>query len=317
MLAAILAVIATIIGPSTAVAQYAAEVISYSTGTTPTVGFTTASAALGEPERYTGEGAFPGVVSPFNPPYLSSEIVSVGEGGELTLRLSHYAIPQPGVLPEIGLFSNFGLIDVAYPNGQAGTPAGGFGPPDNAIVSVSADGVSWFSLGSTTLDLPANGYTELSDPYSSAAGSVPSDFQQPFAGNLSSFDGLPYSHTTSFDMLDLLAGSGGGKWLDISSSGLPQVGFIRFSLTDDGLPGTSLNFELDAVSISHAALGGPTVPEPATIALAAAVAIATGFTRPRRSRRPCAATAKSVPRPARPRARRTELANLHQKRTRC
>jgi hypothetical protein len=287
MLAAILAVIATIIGPSTAMAQYAAEVISYSAGTTPTVGFTTASAALGEPERYTGESVFPGVVSPFNPPYLSSEIVSVGEGGELTLRLSHYAIPQPGALPEIGLFSNFGLIDVAYPNGLAGTPAGGFGPPDSAIVSVSADGVSWSSLGSTTFDLPTNGYTDLSDPYSSVPGSVPTDFQQPFTGNLSSFDGLPNSHATNFDMLDLLAGSGGGKWLDISSSGLPQVGYIRFSLADDGLPGSSLNFELDAVSISHAALGGPTVPEPAaiTITLAAAIAIATGFTRRRQSLR--------------------------------
>jgi hypothetical protein len=285
MLAAILAVIATIIGPSTAMAQYAAEVISYSAGTTPTVGFTTASAALGEPERYTGEGAFPGVVSPFSPPYLSSEIVSVGEAGELTLRLSHYAVPQPGVLPEIGVFSNFGLIDVAYPNGQAGTPAGGFGPPDSAIVSVSADGISWFSLGSTTLDLPTNGYTDLSDPYSGAPGSATSDFQQPFTANLSSFDGLPYSHATNFDMLDLLAGSGGGKWLDISSSGLAQIGYIRFSLTDDGQPGTSLNFELDAVSISHAALGEPTVPEPLTISLGAAIAIATAFNRGCRARR--------------------------------
>ena len=104
-------------------------------------------------------------------------------------------------------------------------------------------------------------------PFSSAPGSALSDFQQPFVGSLSSFDGLPYSHPTNFDMLDLLAGSGGGKWLDISSTGLAQVGYIRFSVPTTATPTTGLNFDLDAVSISHAALGAATVPEPATALL--------------------------------------------------
>src|SRR5262245_44741053 len=117
LLTALLVVMSMITAQTAAVAQFAAEVVSYSAGTTPAGAFTIASAALGSPERYTGEGLFPGVVSPFNPPYLASEIVSVGEGGSLTLRLSHYAVAQTGGLPEIGLFSNFGLIDVAYPNG--------------------------------------------------------------------------------------------------------------------------------------------------------------------------------------------------------
>ena len=72
-------------------------------------------------------------------------------------------------------------------------------------------------------------------------------------------------------MAIMLNGSGGGKWIDISSSGLPQVGYIRFSIADDGNSGTSLNFDLDAVSISHAALGDATVPEPATILLITAL----------------------------------------------
>ena len=58
---------------------------------------------------------------------------------------------------------------------------------------------------------------------------MPSDFQKPFTGNLSSFNGLRYFDAANPDMLDLLAGSGGGKWLDISGTGLAQVGFIRFS----------------------------------------------------------------------------------------
>jgi hypothetical protein len=251
-----------------AMAQYAAEVISYNPGATPVSGFTTASASLGEPERFTGESVFPGVVSPFNPPFRPNEIVSVGEGGQLTLRLSHYAVAQAAGPPEIGIFENLGIADTNYPNGQAGSPATAFSI-DRAEVRVSADGATWFSLGNVVFDVPANGYTDLSNPYSNVAGSALSDFQQPFVGCLNgsqcanNFDGLPYSHPSNFDMLDLLAGSGGGKWIDISPSGLTQVGYIQFLVADDGNAGVGQNFELDAVSISHLALGPATVPEPA------------------------------------------------------
>ena len=269
-------------------AQYAAAVVAYDAGATPASGFTTASAALGAPERLTGDGAFSGVVSPFNPPFLASEIVSVGEGGQLTLRLSHYAVPQAGG-PEIGVFENVGLIDVNFPNGEAGSPAGTFGPLDSAVVDVSPDGVQWVSLGSVTFDVPTNGYTDVTDPFSSAPGSMPSDFQQPFLGGLNSFDGLPYFDAAGPDMLELLNASGGGTWLDISATGLAQVGFIRFSLADDGLAGTSLNFELDAVSIANGALGGPVVPEPSALALAGVAMAALAIRRQRaRSSAPAA-----------------------------
>ncbi len=264
-----------------AAAQYAAAVVSYDAGATPVAGFTTAAAALGEPERFTGEGLFPGVVSPFYPPYLSSEIVSVGAGGQITLRLSHYAIPQAAE-PEIGVFQNIGLVDLDYPNGQAGTPATTFGDLDEAIVDVSTDGVDWVSLGSITFDVPTNGYTDLTDPFSATPGNLPSDFRQPFTGSLSSFDGLPYFDAGGPDMLDLLAGSGGGTWLDISDTGLPKVGYIRFSVANDGDAGTSLNFELDAVSISHAATGTAIVPEPTMWSLVFAAMILPALSRPQR-----------------------------------
>ena len=205
-------------------------------------------------------------MSPFNPPFLSNEIVSVGESGQITLRLSNYAIPQAGGLPEIGVFESVGIADENYPNGQAGSPPFAFGP-DSAVVEVSPDGINWISLGKLLFNLPSNGYTDLSNPFSDVPGSALSDFQQPFVGSLSSFDGLPYSHPTNVDMLDLLAGSGGGTWIDISSTGLAQVGYLRFSVPDDGTA-TNQNFELDAVSISHAALGAPTVPEPSSVILA-------------------------------------------------
>jgi len=247
-------------------AQYAASVVSYNAGATPVSGFTMPSAAIGEPERFTGEGAFPGVVSPFNPPFLANEIVSVGEGGHITLRLSHYAIPQESG-PEIGVFENIGLVDVNFPSGEAGSPAGTFGPLDSAVVDVSADGFDWVSLGCMTFDVPTNGYTDLTNPFAVAPSSVPSDFQQPFVGSLSSFDGLPYFDASGPDMLELLAGSGGGTWLDISGTGLAQVGFIRFSVAEDFDANSRLNFELDAVSIAHGAVGTLVVPEPAAIAV--------------------------------------------------
>ena len=185
--------------------------------------------------------------------------------------------------PEIGVFENFGLVDVDFPNGQAGNPAGGFGPPDSALVEVSENGTSWVSLGNVAFDVPTNGYTDLTDPYSPTAGSVPSDFQQPFTGGLASFNGLKYFDAAATDMLEVLAGSGGGKWVDISGTGLAQVGFIRFSLPSDGSAGATVNFEIDGVSVSHAAMGGVVVPEPASSLIALLLA-ATGTSMARRRR---------------------------------
>jgi hypothetical protein len=253
-----------------AAAQYAAGVVSHDAGTTPATDFGGSPldfqpAALGAPERFTGEGVWPGAVSPFNPPFLSDEIISVGEGGHLTLRLSHFALPQTDG-PEIGVFTNTGLVDIDYPNGQAGSPVDTFGV-DSALVEVSSDGTSWVSLGNVTFDIPTNGYTDLTSASSAEPGNVMSDFQQPFTGTLSSFDGLAYYDADGPDILDLLAGSGGGTWLDISGTGLAQVGFVRLSVADDLSPTTWLNFELDAVSIAHAAQGPATVPEPAGVSL--------------------------------------------------
>lgn len=245
-----------LLASSQASAQFAKSVVAYSEGAAPSFGFKNPSAALGEPQRDTDFGA----VTPFNPPFGTDDLVSIGEGGQITLRLSHYAIPQAG-LPEIGVFTNVGFVDVDFPNGQAGDPAEtfgqafGIGREDNAVVEVSADGQTWVSLGDRVFDMPTSGYTD-------AAFTQPSDFQQPFSGVLSDFDGLDFP-----GMLSLLGGSGGGVWLDISATGLPQVGFIRFSLPDDLDSGTALNFDLDAVAISHAAVGAVTTPEPASLAL--------------------------------------------------
>ena len=119
------------------------------------------------------------------------------------------------------------------------------------------NGSSWVGLGDISFDIPTNGYTDLTNPFSDTPGNAESNFLEPFGGTLSDFDGLRYSP----DMLDLLAGSGGGTWLDLSGIGIAQVGYVRFSVLDDGDDNTGLNFELDALSISRVAMG-TAVPEP-------------------------------------------------------
>jgi hypothetical protein len=198
---------------------------------------------------------------------LTNQLVSLGEGGQITLRLSNYAVPQASGLPELGIFGNVGLVDTDYPNGLTGSPVSTFSDIESAKVEVSPDGASWISLGVQAFDIPTNGYTDLSDPYSATQGSALSDFQQPFVGDLSSFASKHYSP----DMINLLAGSGGGKWLDISGTGLAHVGYVRFSIADDGNASTKLKFELDAVSVSHAALGTAVVPEPTALILSFAL----------------------------------------------
>jgi hypothetical protein len=255
-----------------ATAQFATEIVSYDQGTTPAIDFSSglpyniSAAAIGSPARFTNDSSFPSIVSPFSPPFLRDQIVSIGEGGELTLRLSNYALPL-ATAPQIGVFSNVGIVDTNYPTGQAGSPATTFGT-DSAKVEVSPDDVSWISLGKIDFDIPTNGYTDIASPYAGAPGNALSDFQKPFTGSLSDFSELKYNNGGG-DILSLLDGSGGGKWLDLAGTGLPKVGFIRFSVADDGNSATKLNFELDAVAISHAALGGATVPEPASVLLVA------------------------------------------------
>jgi hypothetical protein len=233
-------------------AQYANRVISYDPGTTPSPGgYINSSVALGSPQRIAGESTPWGSdVTVFNGPFANDEIVSIGEGGHITLQLSNFVLPDPSG-PEIGVFENIFLVDSTFDNivDFPVIPTGA----DSAAVAVSEDGISWVTLGSFFFDIPTQ-------------GTLPSDFQKPFTGTLNEFANLPLDHATDFDVLDLLEGSAGGNWLDISGTGLSKVGYIRFSVADDQNAATSLNFELDAVSISDSAMGG-VVPEPSSFAL--------------------------------------------------
>ena len=274
---------------SASAASFAGSVISYDAGSAPAtewpsfLPYTDPTAALGMPQGVTSDADPYGasLLSPFSAADQLDEIVSIGEGGHLTLKMENYINVGAGL--DIGVIGNTALMDSAWPAGVAGTPATPFGN-DPATVDVSADGTNWVALGEVMFDMPANYYANATG-YNVAppASPVVADFGKPFgpAGGLAAFDGLNFAA-----ILTLLDGSGGGTWLDLSGTGLSQVGYIRFSVADDGDAGTSLNFELDAVLIANGKVGGAVgdepVPEPAAISL---FAIASGLGLIRRRRR--------------------------------
>ena len=275
-------------GPAAA-GSFAVSVISYDPGDAParkyfppnwdydsSIPFTTASAALGAPDGITDGFSGDNILSAFNPASHLDEIVSIGEGGQLTLQLANYINVAVG--RDVGVFGNVGLAEADWMNatGTAGDPAMTFGA-DPVTIEVSFDRGSWAPLGETMVDMPTNYYLDPDGPYlTSGEGLGEADFSKPFTAGLSDFDGKSWP-----EILTLLDGSAGGNWLDLSPTGLSQVGYVRFSVPDDGDSQTSLNFELDAVSIADGHIGQP-VPEPGAIALLAGGAA--GVIRRRRRR---------------------------------
>ncbi len=215
---------------------FADRVIGYAPGTGANPAFALADVAIGSPERFTGEGIFPSVVTPFNPAFGTDEIVSLGAGGSLTLGFDEPIVDDPsnpfGV--DFLVFGNSFLVDGDYPNGIT---IGVFAAPRDARVEVSADGMSWVParrVASAGL-FPTLGYSDVTDPYAIDKGAVNSDFTKPVDP---AFD--PVGKT--FDELRAgYAGSGGGIGFDLSGTGLSAVQFVRV-LNDRG------SISIDAIS---------------------------------------------------------------------
>src|SRR3954469_14303380 len=129
-------------------AQYASSVISYNAGTGAASGFNQPGSALGMPSTFTNDPQFPGPVDPFDPPYLASQIVSIGTGGSLTLQLG--APVRNDSANSFGLdFIVYGNAGFAFNDFNAGTTGGdlfGAATPGSTRVSVSADNINYFTL---------------------------------------------------------------------------------------------------------------------------------------------------------------------------
>lgn len=216
---------------------WASQVVSYGAGQGVQPGYDVPGSALGEPTRFTGVGSFPGAVTPFNPAFLGSEIVSIGTGGHLVLKFDTPVADDPlnpfGV--DFLVFGNTGYIDSAFPAGVVG---GVFGA-GNGVIEVSADGVQWVTVGASAADrpFPTMGYLDLSDPYSTVPGSVLSDFTRPVDPGLDP-GGMSFAHLVSaYD------GSGGGTGVDLWLLGLPSISYVRVSNSALGV-----TVEIDALA---------------------------------------------------------------------
>jgi hypothetical protein len=126
--------------------NHADLVVGYNPGT-GAGSLTNAAAVLGAPSRETTDphwGAFP--VDPFGPPYLSSQVVALGSGGSLTVRLERTVENDPE--------NPFGLDFIVFGNAffqlneDWTTTTGALGGTNSGIttVSVSLDGTHFFAV---------------------------------------------------------------------------------------------------------------------------------------------------------------------------
>lgn len=244
--------------PVSSFAQYATRVEAYEPGTGYAVEFGTGipytdpSTALGAPSSVT-PGEFGGPVTPFAAPYLKEQLVSLGEGGSLTVEFSTPIQNNPANPYGLDflIFGSAGFIDADYPNS----------------VTDSAGSIFSNNLGETRVFVgndPASMF--LLNP--SLAPVVDGMFPTDGSGNFHvpvnpALDNAAFGNQTLDGVRGLYAGSGGGTGFDLAWAvdgnnqpvSLDSVRFVRV----DVLSGRS---DIDAFSTVM-------VPEPSTFVLAA------------------------------------------------
>src|SRR6266516_4277334 len=221
-------------------AQYADAVVSYTPGSGVNPTFTDPNAAIGAPSRVNPFGE---PVDPFDPPYGTNQIVSLGAGGSLTLHLATPIVNDPshpfGI--DFIVFANAGFIITNGDFSGGGITDGSlFGNNPNAggtLVSVSADGLNFFCLdpsrargvdGLYPTDASGNPFIPVNPVLTNA------DFAgQGLAGIRARYNGS--AGGTPFDLNDAIDGGG-------NSVLLPGVTFVKI----DVFQGVS---EIDALSV--------------------------------------------------------------------
>ncbi|MCA9312144.1 MAG: hypothetical protein KDA21_13105 [Phycisphaerales bacterium] len=241
---------------------WADEVMAYVPGNGVIPGYDDAGAALGEPTRFTApESPFGGGVTPFQSAFGAGELVTVGEGGSLTVRFAE-PVTDDASNPwgiDLLIFGNAGYLDADYPNGMTTSPAVLFGV--GGMVEVSADGVEWRMVVGAEADagFPTLGYRDTTEAFPVAAGSRPTDFTRPVNPN---FDA---SGLSIGEIVDAYNGSGGGTGIDLASVGLSAISYVRIT----NPLGSGVTPEIDGFA-------DVSVPGPGALALLAWCGVAAG-----------------------------------------
>ena len=234
--------------PAVAADPWADHVVSYTAGSGAGA-FINPAVAIGEPTRYINDLQFGGsAVTPFNAPYLAENIVTVGNGGSLTVSFDEPVVDDPlnpfGI--DLLIFGNaFYFLD--FGSGQA---TGGI-VAESGLIEVSANGVDYVALPGVVPDgaFPTLGYLDVTESFPANAGAVASDFTNPVN---------PAFNPTGLTITGIIAGyqgSGGGVGIDLAATGLSAISYVRISnLATSG----SVTPEIDAFADVAA------VPEPAS-----------------------------------------------------
>ena len=211
---------------------HAGKIVSYDPGVGYSASYTHPAAALGEPSRVNpfGEDA-----DPFNPPYGTNQIVSIGAAGSLVVRFPKPILNHPRNIDRLDftIFGNSGFIitnefDLTTFNwiGIPATDGSLFGESAGETrVSVSMDGRRFFTLN------PEFAPVVDSFPPTDGAG----DFGIPLDPKLSAEN---FAGANLDDVRSLYGGSGGGASYDISwaqdSKGrrvwLPMIRYVRIEV---------------------------------------------------------------------------------------
>jgi hypothetical protein len=186
--------------------------------------WTNSASVLGAPSRATVDpqwGTFP--VDPFGPPYLDSQILSIGSGGSLTLRFEHPVTDDPR--------NPHGLDFLVYGNAffqlnaDFTTTSGALGGTNEGTtrVWISADGSTFYQLDPALAPSPDGWYP------TDGAG----DFTRPVDPSLTETD---FAGLDLAGIRELYGGSGGGTGYDIGwardAEGQPvalhSIRYVRF-----------------------------------------------------------------------------------------
>jgi hypothetical protein len=127
-------------------AQYADGVADYQPGTGYSAGYLSPATALGAPAQADSLGT---PVDPFNAPWETNQLVSIGAGGRLTVQFGSPILndpTHPGGRDFI-IYGNTMFMDVDWPNGRTDETPSLFGDnPGSTRVWVSADGSHFYQL---------------------------------------------------------------------------------------------------------------------------------------------------------------------------
>lgn len=211
---------------------FADDVVGYDPGVGFVARYVSPEVALGEPSRVN---PFTEATDPFNPPYGTNQIVSIGAGGSITVGFRTPVLNHPNNLHGLDFtifggagfiitnefdFSTFDWIGTPATDGSLFAQSTG-----EARVSVSQDGVNFFVLNPALA--PAVDHFSPTDAFGS--------FHVPILPGLTASD---FAGATLTDIRTLYNGSAGGASYDISwaqdASGnnvsLRTIRFIRVEI---------------------------------------------------------------------------------------